>query len=257
MLEFGSETLVITHDSMAEGTHWPKGADPFDVAWKLAAVNLSDLAAAGAEPIGVLLGYSLGDSDDDRRFIEGLRAVLGKYDVPLLGGDTIRAKGPRTLGLTALGRASHMPVPSRSGAKVGDAVYVTGPLGRAMLGYEGREAHSEAFSRPTPLLDEGRDLSPIVTAMMDISDGLLLDATRLANASKATLSLDRGAIPVADGSRFDDCVRWGDDYQLLFAGPADADLPIEAHRIGEVLSCSDHPVLLDGAPVTGSLGYRH
>lgn len=257
MLEFGSKTLVITHDSMAEGTHWPESADPFDVAWKLVAVNLSDLAAAGAEPIGVLLAYSLDDSDGDGRFIEGLRAVLETYDAPLLGGDTIRADGPRTLGLTAIGRATHTPVPSRSGAKIGDGVFVTGDLGQAMLGHEGIEAHREAFVRPIPLLETGRALAPVATAMMDISDGLLLDATRLAKASKVTLSLENAAIPVADRARFDDCIRWGDDYQLLFTAPSGAKLPIRAHRIGEVTARSDAPTLLDGAPVVGSLGYQH
>lgn len=257
MLEFGSETLVITHDSMAEGTHWPEGADPFDVAWKLVAVNLSDLAAAGAEPIGVLLAYSLGDSDGDRRFIEGLSAILGKYDVPLLGGDTICARGSRTLGLTAIGRATSSPVPSRSGAKVGDGVFVTGDLGQAMLGFEGIEAHHEAFARPTPLLETGRALAPVATAMMDISDGLLLDAMRLAKASELTLSLESAAIPVAQRSRFDDCIRWGDDYHLLFTASPAATLPIRAHRIGEVTARSDAPVLLDNSPPNGSLGYQH
>ena len=108
--------------------------DPADIAWKLVAVNLSDLAAKGAEPVGVLIGHMLGSRDE--RFVEGLRAVLAEYDVPLLGGDTVRAEGRRVWGCTAIGRATSDPVPDRRGAKAGDAVYVTGTLGRAMLGFE-------------------------------------------------------------------------------------------------------------------------
>lgn len=255
VLEIGSETLVITHDSMAEGTHWLPGADPYDLAWKLVAVNLSDLAAKGADPIGVLLGYSLGQ--DDTRFLEGLRAILDDYGVPLLGGDTIKTEGPRTFGLTAIGCATNVPVPGRGGASEGDAIYVTGTLGRAMLGFEGDSGFLEAYNRPRPLLDAGRMLAPFVSAMMDISDGLLLDASRMAKASGMTFSLEANAIPVAAQDRFDDCVRWGDDYQLLFSAPVDATLPIKATRIGQVLSRGDEPVLLDSAPPGGSLGYEH
>ena len=152
VLQIGSETLVITHDMMAEGTHFRGNADPFDVAWKLVASNLSDLAAKGAEPIGVLLGHSLGE--DDARFLDGLGAALTQYGIGLLGGDTVAATGPRTLGLTAIGRATHTPVPSRSGAQIGDALYVTGTLGRAMLGFEGDADHLDAFNRPSPRLAE-------------------------------------------------------------------------------------------------------
>jgi thiamine-monophosphate kinase len=86
-LNVGAETLVLTHDMMVEGVHWLPGQDPADVAWKLVAVNLSDLAAKGAEPLGVLLGYSLGDNDV--RFAAGLGEVLAAFEVPLLGGDTV------------------------------------------------------------------------------------------------------------------------------------------------------------------------
>ena len=262
MLEIGSETLVLTHDMMAEGTHWLPGADPFDVAWKLVAVNLSDLAAKGAEPLGVLLGHSLGEGDD--RFLEGLNAVLAEYDVPLLGGDTIRADGPRTLGLTAIGRATHTPVPSRGGAQDGDHIYVSGELGHAMLGFEALKDATggdyEAYSRPRPLLDEGRALAPVVSAMMDVSDGLLLDCSRMASAaSSVAFELDSKDIPVADPARFDECVRWGDDYALLFTAAPGAKLPVSAKRIGSVRKAGpgEARVTVDGEPVSGALGYEH
>ncbi|MES2303194.1 MAG: AIR synthase related protein, partial [Pseudomonadota bacterium] len=107
VLDFGGEALVLTHDMMVEGVHWLPGQDMADVAWKLLATNLSDLAAKGAAPVGVLLGFTLGDNDE--RFVEGLGEALEAFKVPLLGGDTVGANGPRSLGLTALGRATHSP----------------------------------------------------------------------------------------------------------------------------------------------------
>jgi thiamine-monophosphate kinase len=116
--------LVFTHDMIVEGVHFLGDDPPEDIAWKLAAVNLSDLAAKGAEPVGCLLGYTLGPEAWNAAFIAGLQEVLEAHAMPLLGGDTVKANGPRSFGLTAIGRASH--VPSRAGAKAGDALYVTG-----------------------------------------------------------------------------------------------------------------------------------
>ncbi len=259
VLELGAETLILTHDAMAEGVHFLPGQDPADVAWKLVATNLSDLAAKGAEPLGVLLGYQFGA--DDARFVAGLREVLEHYAVPLLGGDTISATGAQVLGLTALGRATHRPVPSRSGAQAGDAVWITGPVGAALLGFEALKADSgdsSAYRRPAALLAEGRALAPQVSAMMDVSDGLLLDAQRLALASKVTIDLERAAIPIAtDEARRDDALRWGDDYQLLFTLPAATVPAVAAHRIGAVHLAGPSPLLLDGTPPAGPLGYEH
>lgn len=259
MLDIGTETLVLTHDAMAEGVHFLSGQDPADVAWKLVATNLSDLAAKGAEPLGVLLGYQLGSADE--RFVAGLTQALDHYAVPLLGGDTVAANGPQMLGLTALGRATHRPVPSRGGAQTGDTVWITGPVGGAMIGLEALRAGSGdslAYRRPTALLDEGRALAPYVTAMMDVSDGLLLDASRMAEASRVTLALGREAIPIAcPEDRRDEALRWGDDYQLLFTLPAAADCPVPAQCIGHVRKSGVHLVLLDGEVPSGQLGYEH
>ena len=259
VLDLGSETLILTHDAMAEGIHFLPGQDPADVAWKLVATNLSDLAAKGAEPLGVLLGYQFGTGD--ARFVSGLREVLEYYGVPLLGGDTISATGAQVLGLTALGRATHRPVPSRSGARPGDALWITGPVGAAMMGFEALQAGSGdsiAYRRPVALLTEGRALAPQVSAMMDVSDGLLLDAQRLALASKVTIDLERAAVPLASGeARRDDALRWGDDYQLLFTLPATMAPAAAAHRIGAVHAQGPGPLLLDGTPPIAPLGYEH
>lgn len=256
-LEFGGGILILTHDSMAEGTHFRSDADLADIAWKLAASNLSDLAAKGAEPVGALLSYSLGA--DDQRFLEGLNEVLGQFDLPLLGGDTIAAKGTRTFGLTAIGRATHIPVPSRSGSQPDDRIYITGIVGRAMLGFEGVAEHEQAFNRPNPRLAEGRALAPVVTAMMDVSDGLLLDCWRMASASRCTFAITSDMVPVADAERRDECMRWGDDYELLFTAPVGTHLPVPASCIGTVASRESAPLVLDGEFVKSkeTLGFQH
>ncbi len=256
-LTIGGETLVITHDMMAEGTHFRPDADMADVAWKLVTANLSDLAAKGAEPVGVLLGHMLGR--DDARFLAGLHEALAAFGAPLLGGDTVAAQGARSFGLTAIGRATHQPVPSRSGARPGDQIYLTGPVGRAMLGFAGDAEHLAAFNRPQPRLAEGQALAPHVSAMMDVSDGLLLDSWRMAQASGVTFALEPDAIPVADPARLADCIRWGDDYELLFTAAPAARLPIAAHRIGTVSERADAPLMLDYEPLTdpATLGYQH
>jgi thiamine-monophosphate kinase len=257
VLTIGSETLVITHDVMAEGTHFRLDADMADVAWKLVATNLSDLASKGAEPLGVLLGHMLGR--DDARFLEGLHEALTAFDAPLLGGDTVAATGTRSFGLTAIGRAAHTPVPARSGAKAGDHIYITGAVGRAMLGFEGVAAHRAAFDRPVPRLAEGIALAPMVSAMMDVSDGLLLDAFRMAQASGVTIALDPALIPVADQTRADACMRWGDDYELLIAAPPAVCLPVAAHRIGTVTARTAAALVLGKILLNdpARLGYSH
>ncbi len=261
VLEVGGETLVITHDVMVEGVHFLPKQDMADVGWKLAAVNLSDLAAKGAQPVGVLLGHALGDGDE--RFLHGLGEALRTYDAPLLGGDTVSSPSPRSFGLTAIGKAVHTPVPSRTGAQIGDALWVTGTLGAAMLGFEalqgGREDNASAYSMPRPLLAEGCELAPHVTAMMDVSDGLLLDAFRMAEASEVSIAIESAACPVADPARRMECLTWGDDYQLLFALPAGVEPPVAATRIGQVEPRGFAPLFVDGEPVTNreGLGYVH
>ncbi len=261
VLEVGAETLILTHDAMAESVHYLAGQDPADVAWKLVASNMSDLAAKGAEPLGVLLGYMLGA--DDARFLTGLTEALTHYNAPLLGGDTISAPGGQVLGLTAIGRATHCPVPSRSGAQVGDALWISGPVGAAMLGLEALRSGSGdslAYRRPQALLAEGQALAPHVTAMMDVSDGLLLDAARLAKASGVSLAIASELVPIATPEpRRDEALRWGDDYQLLFTAPAGFEPPVAAIRIGKAVTMSDTPLLLDGAGLSEAdgLGYEH
>jgi thiamine-monophosphate kinase len=263
VLEVGDQMLVLTHDVLVEGVHTLPDADPADVAWKLVAANMSDLAAKGAEPLGVLLGYMLGPGDE--RFLEGLHDVLAHFGVPLLGGDTTSGGPPRSWGLTAIGRATHTPVPSRKGARPGDGLYVTGPLGAAMLGCEalrdGTGEDSTAYRRPMARLPHGQALAPLVSAMMDISDGLLLDSWRMAEASQATFAIQSVAVPIATPrARQAEAMRWGEDFELLFtAAPGPAPLPVKAWRIGAVQPRGNSPLLLDGEALSGpeGLGYVH
>jgi thiamine-monophosphate kinase len=276
VVDLGRETLILTHDMMAEDVHWLRSADATDVAWKLVSVNLSDLSAKGARPLGVLLGFMLGDDRWDRRFAEGLQMALAHYDVPLLGGDTVANRGDkRALGLTAVGTATYRPVPSRAGAQPGDVLYVTGTLGDALAGFEMAEVGLEsppalmsAYHRPIARVGEGQALAPLVSAMMDISDGLLLDADRMAAASKVEIKIDLARIPLSAayrqqrGDGIDSRIQaasWGDDYQLLFTAPPEVALPVPATAIGRVdegfgLSLSDGGTII---PLPNSLGYQH
>ena len=228
VLGLGKTAIVLTHDMVVEGVHYLAEDPPEDVAWKLVAVNLSDLAAKGARPLGVLLGYALAaEADQDEAFVAGLREVLGAFSVPLLGGDTVRMPGgaPRAHGLTAIGTAPPHGAPQRSGARAKDVLYMTGQIGAAGLGLaiargerEGPAEWLAAYRRPRPRLAEGQALAPLVHAMADISDGLLIDAQRMAEASGLAVEIDLDAVPVADGADRMAAIVAGDDYELLFAG---------------------------------------
>lgn len=264
--------LVVTTDTLVEGVHFLPDDPPADIAWKLVATNLSDLAAKGALVEGVLLNYPLGDSAWDRTFLDGLATVLTRFDTRLIGGDTVSKRGPRTLTLTAFGRDA--AAPSRDGAQDGDTLWVTGTIGDAGLGLaiaqagHGPAALRDAYRRPFPRLTEGRALGPVVHAMMDVSDGLLIDADRMARASGLSVSLDLDAVPLSeeagafggkDRAARLTAVTAGDDYQLLFALPPEQTPPVAATRIGlfaagEGLSLADAngPV-----PLPATLGFEH
>jgi thiamine-monophosphate kinase len=284
VLEIDGARLVVTHDMIVEGAHFLPEDPPADVAWKLVAVNLSDLAAKGARPIGALLGYALSESDWDAAFARGLGEALATFGLRLLGGDTVStpAGAPRTFGLTAIGEAAG-PVPSRSGAKAGDILWVSGTIGDAGAGLaigrgerEGPTTLVERYRRPQPRLEAGQALAPLVTAMMDISDGLLLDASRLAETSGVAALIDLALIPLSSElAALGDAVEArlaaataGDDYELLFAAPPARTAEIEGlsgrlrltlTRIGSLergtglaLHSAGEPL-----PLPARLGYQH
>ncbi|RVT92578.1 thiamine-phosphate kinase [Sphingomonas crocodyli] len=272
--------LVLTHDMLVAGVHFLPDCPAGDVAWKLLAVNLSDLAAKGATPIGVLMGYGLtGDTAWDAAFVDGLARALAHFDVPLLGGDTVaQPKGDaRVLGLTAIGQALAGGAPDRRGAKPGDHLWVTGPIGDAGLGLrialgeiEGPRRLLKAYRLPMPRLAFGRTIAPHVSAMADVSDGLLIDARRIADASGLAVTIDLATVPLSDEARTLGlapltAATAGDDYQLLFASSsaeieriaAEQRVPIAC--VGRFDQGSGLTIVDNGGPVAlpTSLGWEH
>jgi len=270
VLEVGGETLVLTHDMIAEGVHYLAGDPPGDVAWKLVAVNLSDLAAKGARPLGVLLGFTLGEESWDRAFAAGLARALAAFDIPLLGGDTIAAPA-RVLGLTAIGRADG-PVPSRGGARPGDLLWVSGTIGDAGAGLaalrRGEDSPLiERYRNPRPRLEAGARLAPLVSAMLDVSDGLLIDAARIAVASGCAVTIELDSIPLSQGTPLAAATA-GDDYELLFTAAADKaaailalaeEIGLPLSRIGRCTAGAGLGLTDRGAPVPlpARLGFEH
>ena len=270
VLEVGGETLVLTHDMIAEGVHYLAGDPPGDVAWKLVAVNLSDLAAKGARPLGVLLGFTLGEESWDRAFAAGLARALAAFDIPLLGGDTIAAPA-RVLGLTAIGRADG-PVPSRGGARPGDLLWVSGTIGDAGAGLaalrRGEDSPLiERYRNPRPRLEAGARLAPLASAMLDVSDGLLIDAARIAAASGCAIAIELDSIPLSQGTPLAAATA-GDDYELLFTAAADKaaailalaeEIGLPLSRIGRCTAGAGLSLSDRGAPVPlpARLGFEH
>lgn len=261
--------LVVTTDTLVEGVHFLPADPPGDVAWKLVAVNLSDLAAKGARPVAVMLSYPLGDAAWESGFVAGLGEALRAFSTSLLGGDTVSlpAGAPRVLTLTAFGEGA---APSRSGAQAGDALWVCGTIGdagaglRIARGKPGPDALLAAYRRPRPLIAEGAALAPQVHAMMDVSDGLLIDAARMAAASGLSVAIELGAVPLSEALQAFDpdpltAATAGDDYALLFALPADRPPSVPAIRIGVFATGHGLTLVRDGMPVPlpARLGWLH
>ena len=271
------QDMVATHDMLAEGVHFTPDCPPVDIGWKLAAVNLSDLAAMGARPVGVLMGAGLGNdrgADWAAELLRGLMQCLDAHATPLLGGDTIRSGPTTVLSLTALGQLPPNTALARGGAADGDDLWVSGTIGdaglglRIALGESGDAALLKRYRRPTPRLALGLALRGLATAAMDVSDGLLIDAARLADASGLAADIASAAIPLSPAARASstaaaDLAAMGDDYELLFAAPPAARDAVEAAagqartpvtRIGRLHAGTG--LTLDGASPP-RLGYQH
>ncbi len=277
--------FVVTHDTIAEGVHFLPSDPPASVGWKLAAVNLSDLAAKGASPAGALLSLTIaGPGEWELAFLGGIEAACESYGLPLLGGDTIAVPlgAPRVLGLTAIGRASER-VPDRAGARDGDKLWLVGTLGDAAAGLalllQEKEADGplvDIYRRPVPQLGAGQALAPLAHAMMDVSDGLLLDARRMAEASRCAIAIELDRLPLSSafvGERGQGlaarlfAATGGDDYALLAAlapqiDPATLSLPsgTRVRRIGSINAAGPRISLtFRGKPVElpERLGFEH
>jgi thiamine-monophosphate kinase len=209
--------LVVTQDALVEGVHFR-----FDLlSWRAlgfraAAVNVSDLAASGAEPLALVVTLGL-PADTRTRDVLQLYEGIAEVGVPVRGGDTTRAPSV-FVSVAALGRADR--VPGRAGARPGDAIVVTGPLGGAGAAFR------EGRLLPPPLrVTEGRRLAAVATAMTDLSDGLARDAGHIAERSGCRLEIELEQVPLASGATVDD-LAYGEDYELLAATPDPLDFVV-------------------------------
>lgn len=240
--------LVLTKDAIVEGVHF-LSSDPLDtVARKLMRVNLSDLAAKGAEPFGYMLACHWSERcgwPERMVFAEGLRVDQKAFGVALLGGDTVATPGPAGFSMTMLGWIPKGRTVGRAGARPGDLVFVTGAIGDGWLGLEAVQgklsldperiaALSDHYRTPTPRIDFAGPVRDMASASIDISDGLIADLGHLAEAGGVRLEIDLEHVPLSaagqawfDGrvdeqAALEKLVTGGDDYEIAFtATPRD------------------------------------
>ena len=205
-----ADGLVVTQDALVEGVHFRFDLlDWRELGYRAAAVNLSDLAASGADPEGLVVTLAV-PAETELDDLLALYDGLNEPGVPIVGGDTSRA-GSVILSVTALGRSER--VPGRGGARPGDFLVVTGPLG-AM----GSAFRAGRLARPPLRLAEGKELARDAHALLDISDGIAVDAGHLARRSNVHCLIDLDRVPLADGATVDD-LGFGEDFELLAAVP--------------------------------------
>tara|TARA_R110002049_G_scaffold124997_20_gene280580 strand:- start:262 stop:1188 length:927 start_codon:yes stop_codon:yes gene_type:complete len=267
------ERLATSVDTMVEGVHFPSDCFPEDIGFRAVSAAASDLAAMGARPLGMTVALTLPTADELwlHAFSEGLAAAVSEYGLPLVGGDT--TQGPLAVSVQVLGALPAGQAIMRSGASVGDDVYVSGTLGDAAaalacMAQEWRpdadhvEYVLERFNRPRARLELGLQLLGAATAAIDISDGLLADAAHIAAASGVKICIDPDLIPLSSALLSHDnretALRWaltgGDDYELCFCLPAGTAPPAGTALIGRVEAGAgvDCPLELESPA-----GYQH
>jgi len=283
--------LAVSMDTLVDGVHFDHHCRPYDLGWKVAAVNLSDLAACGAEPAWVTLSLTMPGVDIDwlTGFCDGLFDLLSRHSVQLVGGDTCH--GPLALTLQAHGFVPADQALLRRGARPGDDIYLTGPVGLAGLALFSRQRDIElaqpaagsvfqALDRPEPRIDIGLRLRGLATSAIDISDGLLADLGHVCAASAVGAVIETDSLP--QSAEFSACARplvdngsltaddllalqltAGDDYQLCFTAPVGAreslrDLAVQ--RIGRIDDQTGKVRCVDGQGrpfVPARVGYDH
>jgi thiamine-monophosphate kinase len=278
------EDLVLTVDALVGGVHFFNDDPPDAIARKALRVNLSDLAAKGARPLGFLLALAL-PPGWTAEWLEALAAGLGDdaeaYGAPLLGGDTVKTPGPLTLSITAFGAVSPGAMPARTGVRAGDRIYVSGTIGDAALGLrlrlgqgpdisEAARAHLlDRYLLPRPRLALAPAMAAHARAGMDVSDGFVGDLTKMLRVSGVGARIDLTQLPLsraaaeavaADPGLFEIAATGGDDYELLAAVAPDAaqafedaaaaaGVPVTA--VGEASEGAEAPIFRDrdGRPV--------
>lgn len=261
--------LVLTVDALVGGVHFFADDPPGAIARKALRVNLSDLAAKGARPLGFLLALALPrdwTAEWLEAFAQGLGEDAASYGCPLLGGDTVKTPGPLTLSLTLFGAVPRGAMPARTGARPGDWLYVSGTIGDAALGLRVRlgefaalaESHraflAERYLLPRPRNALAEAMSRYARGGMDVSDGLVGDLTKMLRVSGVTANIDLERVPLSEAARtaitldsdaFTTAVTGGDDYELLAAvAPSEASAfeaaagaaGVPVTRIGEALA---------------------
>jgi len=280
--------VVVTADALVAGVHFLADDPPGQIAAKLLRVNLSDLAAMGAAPLGYVVTAAWpAQLDDDwiGAFAAGLAADQAVFGIGLLGGDTVATPGPLTLSLTALGQVPVGTALRRGGAESGDFVFVSGTIGDAGAGLAlardqagtGADAAAAQFlldryRLPQPRLALGQLLRGVATACIDVSDGLLADLGHLVEASAVAAEVAFDSVPLSPACRQvsdpQAAMTAGDDYELLFTVPPAAveAVPLLARRagvpvsrIGRITAGSGVAVRrADGSAVDfATTGYRH
>jgi len=215
--------VVVTQDALVEGVHFRLDRLSWcDLGWRAAAVNLSDLAASGADPDGLVVTLAA-PAETNVEDVLDLYAGLAETGVPVLGGDTTRSE-QLVLSVTAVGRSAR--VPGRAGAQPGDTLVVTGPLGAA-----GAAFRRDGYVRPPLRLAEGKELAAHAHAMLDLSDGLGVDAAHLAARSRCRAVIELERVPLAAGAELAD-IGFGEDYELLAA-------VAETTRFAEIGRCEE------------------
>lgn len=273
LVHCGNEALAITTDMLVAGTHFLPDTDPHALGHKALAVNLSDLAAMGAEPAWFTLSLALPGIDDAwlRPFAEGLLALADAHGIELIGGDTTR--GPLTISVTAAGAVPPAEALRRDGAAVGDDVWISGSTGDAALGLAHLQKQIvldasnaatclERLHRPQPRVALGRALRGIASSAADVSDGLLADLGHILERSQRGAEIEFERLPRSAALR--DCadqklalaclVGGGDDYELVFTALPERRADIEAAgkaagvpvtRIGRIVEGEPVACLLD------------
>jgi thiamine-monophosphate kinase len=283
--------IVVTCDALVAGVHFLPDDPPDLVARKAVRVNLSDLAAMGAAPVGLILALGLPRNSSEafvRQFAAGLALDVAEFQVPLIGGDTVATPGLFTLTITALGEVPAGAALKRSAAGPGDLVFVSGTIGDGALGLlaaqgglEGLAPQARAFLAdryrlPQPRTRLGPALVGLAHAAMDVSDGLAQDLGHIAAASGVAIEILAAQVPLSEAARsavganpalLASILTGGDDYELVFTAPADRrDAVLEAGRrvgtgiaqIGRVTAGQGVSVLgEDGVLDLSKAGYRH
>ena len=281
-----NQQLAVSLDTLVAGVHFPEDAEPAQLAQRALRVNLSDLAAMGAEPLWFTLGLTLPSADAAwlQAFSQGLFEVANEYGCTLVGGDTTR--GPLSVSIHVHGGVEAGQALTRSQASVGDRIYVTGTLGdaaAALAVMQGRLAVDEPaadylmgrYYRPQPQVRAGQRLRGLASACIDISDGLLADLGHICNNSGVGAEVDVSQMPLsppmAQQVSPEQALKWaltgGDDYQLCFTVPADKagalqrlieQGEVSATAIGDIVAGVGVTCIKDGkaVPVTKT-GYQH